>query len=1089
MILRMSDVELLKKMLRAVLQSNKNGVSLSRLQSEYKSLTGEFIPHKQMGYPSLDSFLNSMPSVVKMERSRTGEVVCFAAVCKETAHIAQLVARQRNAKKAGRPLLVNCQMRVKPATPFTLNAKPRTSLRQPDHMGHAGQGMPRLSLSSRLGGPGDFRQVSTRDTQHDGRLSAAQNKAPPIQIRKPPIPGDKYDKKITLPVKFQKEVNLTLSRNLQQTSAPSNINQNVPPGKSRPLQSSGYNQQLVQNRLRDILNKYSNGFWVSKLPQLYRELYKQELPTEALKDLEQWSHVCMVEKPCSTNPAELLLYPAKEVPKTRPSSSPSSTPSPKPSPTMRKQSSSMCPGVSPSASPLSSPPSSPVGLSPDIKVKLGELLAKYSNGLWANALPKLFQETYKIRFPEHVLDDLSVLEDICTVDYPMPDNLKKAILYPLRDVDENRNRVVPERMSQTTQDVLRRPSAVPPLLIPKEEYPSVLVVEVASTDSVTLRFIGKDYSQAQETLEDEMREFYGQDTTRKVMSSLAVGQLAAVKAEEEEEFLRAQVCEVMGDKAKVYYVDHGFSEVINTGKLLDLHPKFFRLPFQATKCKLAGLEPFCQEPPVIKKFETMACGKILLAEILERGDTPLVVLYDTSQDDDVNINTACMRALQDKSLENTLKVNGTHMHVSVTNVCSDGTVYCQLSSRGLAKLTEMLEKIEAYFHSQVTSEFLVSRPFCGKFCLARYKGKWSRVEITNLHGSRVLDIQFVDVGVPASVEVIELREVPPPFLRELVAIPPQALKCSLAGLPLEVGSWTPDAVLWLRDAVLGSTECSIKIAKVDEAKRLVHIYLFTSKDFHDTGHSVNQQVADMDLWKHQKDVFLGSCGPAKKPSCPATLPGDGRASPQLRSSQPAPDLQLPPLLELPPLGQNIDMYVSVACHPGHFVLQPWKDQYKLVVLMGEMILYYNKTEERPVNVEKNQIYAAKVENNWHRVLVKGILTNGLVSVYELDYGKHELVSCTKLQPLISEFRQLPFQGITAQLAGVKPLQWSEEASMVFRNHVEKKALVAQIEVVHEAAQPWDRKVVAYLVDTSQEDRDIWVHDLMSEFAEELTKPA
>lgn len=56
-------------------------------------------------------------------------------------------------------------------------------------------------------------------------------------------------------------------------------------------------------------------------------------------------------------------------------------------------------------------------------------------------------------------------------------------------------------------------------------------------------------------------------------------------------------------------------------------------------------------------------------------------------------------------------------------------------------------------------------------------------------------------------------------------------------------------------------------------------------------------------------------------------------------------------------------------------------------------------------------------SSWFRVLVKGVLTNGLVSVYELDYGKHELVSCTQLRPLIKEFRQLPFQGITAQLAG------------------------------------------------------------------------
>lgn len=99
----------------------------------------------------------------------------------------------------------------------------------------------------------------------------------------------------------------------------------------------------------------------------------------------------------------------------------------------------------------------------------------------------------------------------------------------------------------------------------------------------------------------------------------------------------------------------------------------------------------------------------------------------------------------------------------------------------------------------MTSEFLVSRPFCGKGCLARYKGKWSRVEvgkrvthvsftfpkslskpsfgfqITNLHGSRVLDILFIDVGVQASVEVFELREIPPPYLRDLMAIPPQVI--------------------------------------------------------------------------------------------------------------------------------------------------------------------------------------------------------------------------------------------------------------------------------------------------------------------------
>uniref|UniRef100_UPI003AAFA67D tudor domain-containing protein 7B n=1 Tax=Centroberyx gerrardi TaxID=166262 RepID=UPI003AAFA67D len=1121
----MADAELVKKMLRAVLQANKGGVSLSRLQSEYKELTGEQIPHKQMGHNHMDALLASMPSVVRMERNRSGEMVYFASVANETAHVAKVVARQRSSKKTGRPHLVNTQMRVKPAAPLVLNAKPQTSLRQPDHRGRGGG---RGGGGGRGAGHGDFRQArDMRDGQSEGKGGTHPNKSSNqnTPTRKANATTEKSDKRMTLPSRFQKEVHAHLSRNSQQTSSPSNLNESPGSGKGKP-----YNPQQVQGRIKEILGKYSNGFWVSKLPQIYRELYKQDLPSEAIKDLETWTHICTVEKPCSSNPSELLLYPAKE----------QTTTSPPAAHLTRTGSHPPPPQSPPSSSSSPSPPSSPTALCPDLKQKLEELLVKYSNGLWAHALPKLFQDTYKAKLPGHVLENLQLLSDICTIDYPMPDNPKRAILYRRSSAggreDENCNRrdsSASEEELRARQEVGRRLSnqAVPPLLIPREEYPSVLVVEATNTNGVILRYIGEGYSQAQESMEDEMREFYGLNQSSPTpLASPASGQLAAVRAEEEEEILRAQVCEVMADKVKVYYVDHGFSEVISKTKVFELHEKFFKLPFQATKCKLAGLEPFCQEPAVLKKFETMASGKILLAEILERGQTPLVVLYDTSQDDDVNINAACMKALQDKTLASPLQVNSAYMNVTVRSVCSDGTIYCQPPSRGLAKLNEILEKTEAYFHSQVTSEFLVSRPFCGKVCLARYKGKWSRVEITNLHGSRVLDILFIDLGVQASVEVFELREIPPPFLRDLMAIPPQAVKCCLADLAVSLGSWTPDAVQWLRERVLNSTDCSMKVAKLDETKRCIHVHLFTDKNFHDPTRSLNHQMAQSDLFKQQPDVFLTSHSPTKtstptsssktcstsdtsngsptststptKPHLRRALSGTGprgggggggggggsttTTSPPRTPPSPLSSLQLPPLLELPPAGNNIDIYVSVACHPGHFVLQPWRDMYKLVVLMGEMILYYNKTEEKPLNIEKNQIYAAKVENNWHRVLVKGVLTNGLVSVYELDYGKHELVSCTQLRPLIKEFRQLPFQGITAQLAGVKPRQWSEEASIVFRNHVEKKPLVAQLEAVQEATNPWDRKLTVFLVDTSQEERDIWVHDIMAEFADELT---
>lgn len=70
------------------------------------------------------------------------------------------------------------------------------------------------------------------------------------------------------------------------------------------------------------------------------------------------------------------------------------------------------------------------------------------------------------------------------------------------------------------------------------------------------RYIGENYSKALEKLEDEMREFYRQDNTKIVLTSPFPGQLTAVRAEEEDEILRAQVCEVMPDKVKVRFRDH-----------------------------------------------------------------------------------------------------------------------------------------------------------------------------------------------------------------------------------------------------------------------------------------------------------------------------------------------------------------------------------------------------------------------------------------------------------------------------------------------------------------------------------------------------
>ncbi|XP_060908783.1 tudor domain-containing protein 7A [Labrus mixtus] len=1231
----MSDSESIKKMLRSVLQSSKVGVSVSSLQSEYRSLCGESIPLKKLGFSKLEDYLKSIPSVVRLE-FRMGELKCFAAVCQETAHIAELVARQKSAKKSGRSQVVNCKMRFKPSNPYMLNVRPRSSLRQPSagaasnwsanrHRPHGHGSYGGFSAS------GDYRKL-------DQRLSSVT----PVEHRQPaPLPAVKQQ----CGVPQRKERSLANCQHREE-----------PPENVSRYQSSQDDVELVQSRMTQLLKKYCSGVWMSKLSGLYRDMFGQALHPQVLIDLEKWTHICMVEKPSITSRADRLIYPPlspkpSTVPRnstanillsstiTTPISSSPSTPEhpapalplpvhpvPKPrigpqsplakptfifpsqpvcaslgkllpsvtlrspahNPTLAPRlspcagsavkasgeckenlitaslnhnkntpplppawtlktnappsSSSLMPGpdilplmkvtFSPSSKPASSPSSKSaapcVVLSADVRHKLKELLSKYSQGLWAHGLPQLFMDTFKMPFPEHVLDNLSLLLDMCDVEYPVPGDKTKAILYySSRAETENRNRAESQQGRS-----LFRPSGlevlslvVPPsLVLPTEQYPSVLVTDATSSNAVTIRYVGEIYSNAQEVMEETMRSFYSQSSTQHPLSDPAVGQLVAVRGDDGEELARAQVMEVKApNKVKVYYVDYGFSVDTSRNNLLELHQDFLLLPFQSTNVKLAGLEAFSSHPQVLSSLDSLAVGKILLMETLELckdNEMPMAVLYDTSQDDDININSTCLKALQDKTMNNPLTVNATYRDVCVTNVCSNGIIHCQLPSRGTARLNKFLEDTEAILKSQMTSELLVSRPFNGKFCLARHKGQWSRAEIINMFGNRVMELLFIDLGVQATVEVTDLREIPPLFLKDFTVIPPQAIKCRLAELSVRDEDWNPEAVLWVKEAVMGSGDCKIKILKLDQHKEdlLVYMYLFIGTDSQELEKSINRQLAQSEMWQklttknnhttpssnRSTDKGLSDMVEKLTFSSPApnTLINASTGPPPRAEDSSIPDtttktgtqpLPMPPPLELPQPGQNVDVFVPVACHPGYFVLQPWQDLHKLVVLMGEMILFYNQTSKSnaATHIERGEVYAAKIDKNWHRVQVKGILSNGYVSVYELDYGKHELVRNNLLQPLIEEFRQLPFQAITAQLAGLTKTQWTEEAAMLFRNHVEGRALVAQVESEQEdvKGELGGRRLTVYLVDTTVQERDLWIHSIMADLGGELSSAA
>uniref|UniRef100_A0A803YLF3 Tudor domain-containing protein 7 n=1 Tax=Meleagris gallopavo TaxID=9103 RepID=A0A803YLF3_MELGA len=1003
----MQEPDLVAKALRSVLHSSKHGIPLSELQGEYRSLTGEWIPFRNLGHATLEAYVASIPGVVRIERNKTGEVTCHAVACPETMQIAQLVARQSSLKKkTGKQ--VNCRMRLKNTSPVTPVGKPEGTLRQPRSLSTLEEGSKKpIPRVPRGRGALCITTNPTMESAWSAPAAATGSGLPrEIPMQRHVTLVNRSEKRPTVSPRFQKELHVHLSR---RSSVDSNDNLSTSGVETHTVASgrSVPNISEIQNRIKEILSKYRNGVWMSKIAQIYEDTYREELGTAVLRQLEHWPHVCTVEKVCTGDQTYGILYPTKRIP-----------PAVKSNTEQDKASQNV---TSSKADPLlkTSTEAEPASCSSDFKQDVINILVKYPSGLWADALPKLYQDTYQRKFPEGILNNLQLLSDVCVVDF-VSNAPQKAILYVKTQscTDENLNvaekvqipdgvkAAAEQQHEESKEQYPESVSSVPPLIIPSEGPVSILVIEANNTNELIIRYVGKDYSGAQEQMEDKMKAYYSKNSTASQINCPSVGQLVAVHTEEA--WLRAEIISVEDKRLKVYYVDHGFSEIIESNRTYRLHKQFCSLPFQVAKCKLAGLEVFCDDPLLLKAVELQTYCKIFAVEILERSEIPLFVLYDTSGEDDININATCLKALYDKSFELNLQVDTLYTNVRVTSILSDGNLYCQLPSEGLSKLSEVLQKIEDYLLHKETSEFNVSQPFCGKICLFHCKGKWTRVEITIIQSRRALGVRFMDTGTVAYVKVSDLREIPSQFLRDVIKIPPQ-------------------------------------VVKQDGSKGIAHVYLFAPEDFPNMDRSINRRIINADLWKHQKDVFL-SVTPTGASSTKAT-----------------------------------------ACHPGHFIVQPWKEIHNLEVLMEEMILYYSMAEERPVNIGTNKLYAAKIENRWYRVIIKGILRKGFLSVYVLDYGKHEVISIDKVQPLLEKFRKLPFQAIKAQLAGVKSQQWSEEASIIFRNRVEKKPLVAQIQAINESTNSWDRRIVTYLVDTSLPDTDIWIHDFVSQSLAELSE--
>lgn len=168
------------------------------------------------------------------------------------------------------------------------------------------------------------------------------------------------------------------------------------------------------------------------------------------------------------------------------------------------------------------------------------------------------------------------------------------------------------------------------------------------------------------------------------------------------------------------------------------------------------------------------------------------------------------------------------------------------------------------------------------------------------------------------------------------------------------------------------------------------------------------------------------------------------------------------------IGHYFDVHVTLAAHPGHFIVQPLADARNLKVhvytskfkslnrdtyiitltsfhfqmMISELQEYCDKYDGPPLEtVSEGKLYAGKFRDVWYRyaiyaifaiykrlsslsnarfrfrVYVTNIISDNEVSIYFCDFGDVTIVSRNNLQPLKSDFLKLPYQAVKAKLVG------------------------------------------------------------------------
>uniref|UniRef100_A0A8D2J708 Tudor domain containing 1 n=1 Tax=Varanus komodoensis TaxID=61221 RepID=A0A8D2J708_VARKO len=489
------------------------------------------------------------------------------------------------------------------------------------------------------------------------------------------------------------------------------------------------------------------------------------------------------------------------------------------------------------------------------------------------------------------------------------------------------------------------------------------------------------------------------------------GEVGVAKYSVDQNWYRALIEEVdiIKKNAWVLYIDYGNRENVPLNKIKQLHKEISHVPPCAIKCCVANVLLAKQgwnanyhnaiAPVLTGKYCLLTIVDVLVGEMMPYFAVDAVLpdcgkhLHEILMEMGHVWNSKGMNIKEENSATGKSLVSLIRQVISlsigdvflgvVAHIQTPGDFFCQQMGNG-CKLSELQISLHEYCGKvSATPDFC---PAIGDMCCAQFTedNQWYRASVLAYISDKTALVGYVDYG---NVEVLHLSKLRP-IIPELVELPVQAIKCTLAGVKPTSGTWSTEATSVMKQ-LMQNKVATIKIMDKKENTFVVEI----SDESVSPIRNVSEYLVKSGCAVEETTTGLTGSEVARVDWSWVTLTAE----------------------------QVVNVTVCVLYNPSEFYchLLNNDDLNALKELNASLTEFCKKIAPNVSKLTVGELCCAYFsgDGRWYRALVKDATSFEAFKVQFVDYGNCQEVTLDKVRQLSSSFLKLPFQAIRCRLSG------------------------------------------------------------------------